>query len=113
MIVPSIISGIAAAAQYLAPYAVRVGLLGFFFIAVKLLPWPDIEPYLTFIPDGINKLYFMNPIMDMDVAFTLTRWVLGIELAYLIFRLVVVTVRFVASGTLSQLSDDTNPNDYQ
>jgi len=110
--IQSFITAIGDALAAIIPYMIRISILFMFLLAIKLLSWPDITPYLTFLQDGINKLYFLNAIMDMNTAFTLIKWVLAIELAYLSYRILRLIVTYVASGSFGGETGENNPDDY-
>lgn len=77
----------------------RVGVLVLFLIALKAFSWPDISPYLMFIQGGIDKLYFLNPIFDMDTFFTLAKFALSIEILYIAYKLIRAVVLFISGGS--------------
>lgn len=88
----------------------RAGMLALIVFIVTLFPWPDISPYLDFVSDSINVLYFMNPMIDMDTAFTLLFFSITIEVLWYSYKLVRGLITFVASGSFGNeaaAKDDT------
>lgn len=84
----------------------RVALLFLAILVISLFPFPDIEPYLMFVDDAINKLYFLNPIWDMDTFFTITKTIFLLEIIYLGWKLSKLLIGFVSSGSFNTRSND-------
>lgn len=77
----------------------RAGMLALILFIITLFPWPDITPYLGFITNSINMLYFLNPMLDMNTAFLLLALSITIEVLWYSYKLIRGLIHFVASGS--------------
>lgn len=78
---------------------VRVGLLMLVLVSITLFPWPDISGYLSFISTAINRLYFLNRLVDMDTVFAIMKITLVIEMILLSRKLFIAIVHFISTGS--------------
>lgn len=91
----------------------RAGLLALILFVVTLFPWPDITSYLSFIEAAINKLYFLNPLLDMDTAFVILGLSIIIEVLWYSYKLVRGLVLFISSGSFGSHTDNSDPESTQ
>ncbi len=84
-----------------ATYVGRIAIIVVVMLILAALPFPSIQPYLIFIQDGVNMLYFMNPIMDMDTAFGIIKFILTVEFIYYGYKLLMAITHFVTTGHFS------------
>lgn len=71
---------------------------------ISNLQWPDITPYLVYIQQLVNMLYYLNYFIDMDGLFQVSKYILGIELIIMGKNLYLVIAQFVASGRLTNVN---------
>ncbi len=82
------------------PYIARGALILLMLAVIKLFNWPDITDYLVFIQDGVDLIYFMNPIMDLTTGFFVLKLILGIEIAYYAWLLLMALIHFMMTGSI-------------
>jgi len=79
----------------------RAGLLVLVLGMLTLFPWPDITPYFSYLQQLFNMIYLLNPIFDVPTLFLIAGLTLGIELIFLVRKLIVALVHFISSGSFT------------
>jgi len=77
----------------------RIALLALIILVLPGLPWPDIEPYLGYFQQLFNLLYFLNPMMNIDLLFILGKAIMLIDMLLIVRTLIIAMIHFVTTGS--------------
>jgi len=68
---------------------------------LSLFPWPDISSFLIYFQRFVDLIYFVNPLVDIDTLFLSIKIVIGVEIIFLAWKILVACAHFITSGSFS------------
>jgi len=77
----------------------RIGFLALIILVLPGLPWPDITPYLGYFQQLFNLLYFLNPLMNIDLLFIFGKAIMIIDILIIVRSLALAMIQFITTGS--------------